>query len=90
MTWLIKRRPITIAISRYLKNSDFDRIYDFISSQIHSRPLCHPQQMAALMQVSRTPWGVFEYGTALLGVGEALKREIVGLVLGRSAASMGI
>jgi hypothetical protein len=33
------------------------------------------------MQVSRTPRAMFEFGTSLPGVGEALKREIAGMVL---------
>jgi hypothetical protein len=38
-------------------------------------------QTAAWMQVSRTPRLIFQLGTALPGVGEALKWEIAGMVL---------
>ena len=38
-------------------------------------------RMAAVMQVSRTPRLIFQLGTMLPGVGEALKWEIAGRVL---------
>ncbi len=37
--------------------------------------------MAVQMQVSRTPRTTFDWHAALPGVGEALKREIAGMVL---------
>ena len=41
-----------------------------------------------MVQVSRTPLAKFEWCATLPGVGEALKREIAGLVLGGSVGSM--
>ena len=37
--------------------------------------------LSAMMQVSRTPRTTFDLRAALRGVGEALKREIAGMVL---------
>jgi hypothetical protein len=45
--------------------------------------------MSGLMQVSRTPSVEFELCSVSPGVGEALKREIAGLVLCGSVGSMG-
>ena len=47
----------------------------------HCGPWVGAQRMAALVQVSRTPFAAFEWHGLLPGVGEALKREIAGLGL---------
>jgi hypothetical protein len=44
-------------------------------------PLAIKRRTAALMQVSRTPRTKFMWYTVVRGVGEALKREIAGMVL---------
>jgi hypothetical protein len=46
-----------------------------------SRPLNNPQRMSSSMQVSRTHCASFGLRGSLLGVGEALKREIAGIVI---------
>ena len=47
----------------------------------HGGPSLPQSRMPGLLQVSRTPYATFGQRVALPGVGEALKRELAGLVL---------